>query len=138
MSPDRTTVERCDRKRTDRVGVTSPICPPAQADTSHFFAGVTTCPAARRQKLSDDGRLDVRAMIAVENAPCDESWIDLCGREGIALAWPEVLTQAIGLQVPAAHLTTVSSGFRIAAGVFMRPAGIEPATSRSGGARSIP
>ena len=48
-----------------------------------------------RQKLSGDGA-DARAMIAVENAPFDESWIDLCGREGIALVWPEVLAQALG------------------------------------------
>ena len=47
-----------------------------------------------RQKLSGDGH-DVRAMIATENAPFDESWIDLCGREGIALVWPEVMRQAL-------------------------------------------
>jgi hypothetical protein len=49
-----------------------------------------------RQRLSDNGRLDVRTMIAIENAPFDESWIDLCGREGIALVWPEVMAQALG------------------------------------------
>lgn len=48
-----------------------------------------------RQKLSVEGT-DARAMIAVENAPFDESWIDLCGREGIALVWPEVMPQALG------------------------------------------
>ena len=48
-----------------------------------------------RQKLSGGGA-DVRAMVAVENAPYDESWIDLCGREGIALVWPEVMAQALG------------------------------------------
>ena len=48
-----------------------------------------------RQRLATDGR-DVRAMIAVENVPFDESWIDLCGREGIALVWPEVMTLALG------------------------------------------
>jgi hypothetical protein len=26
-------------------------------------------------------------MIAVERIPADESWIDLCGHEGIALVW---------------------------------------------------
>ena len=48
-----------------------------------------------RQKLSGEGS-DSRAMIAVENALFDESWIDLCGREGIALVWPEVMAQALG------------------------------------------
>jgi len=48
-----------------------------------------------RQKLGVD-RTDVRAMVAVENAPYDESWIDLCGREGIALVWPEVMALALG------------------------------------------
>jgi hypothetical protein len=38
-------------------------------------------------------------MIAVENAPFDESWIDLCGREGIALVWPEVMSQALSRPV---------------------------------------
>jgi hypothetical protein len=47
-----------------------------------------------RQLLSEAGR-EARAMIAIENAPFDESWIDLCGREGIALVWPEVMAQAI-------------------------------------------
>ncbi|WP_147281273.1 hypothetical protein [Gaiella occulta] len=47
-----------------------------------------------RERLSTDGAI-VRAMIAVENAPFDESWIDLCGREGIALVWPEVMAQAL-------------------------------------------
>jgi hypothetical protein len=47
-----------------------------------------------RQKLSKEGR-DTRAMIATENAPFDESWIDLCGREGVALVWPEVMRQAL-------------------------------------------
>jgi hypothetical protein len=35
-------------------------------------------------------------MIAIENAPFDESWIDLCGREDIALVWPEVMALALG------------------------------------------
>jgi hypothetical protein len=48
-----------------------------------------------RQKLSEEGR-PARAMIATENAPLDESWIDLCGLEGIALVWPEVMAQALG------------------------------------------
>ncbi len=48
-----------------------------------------------RQQLSEGGR-EARAMIAVENAPFDESWIDLCGKEGIALVWPEVMAQALG------------------------------------------
>ena len=49
-----------------------------------------------RQKLSG-GEGSVRAMIDGENAPNDESWIDLCGREGIALVWPEVIGQALGV-----------------------------------------
>jgi len=44
---------------------------------------------AMRASLIDG--TSVRAMIAVENAP-----FDLCGREGIALAWPEVMAQALG------------------------------------------
>jgi hypothetical protein len=47
-----------------------------------------------RQQLSEKGRA-VRALVAVENAPSDESWIDLCGTEGIALVWPEVMAQAL-------------------------------------------
>jgi hypothetical protein len=27
--------------------------------------------------------------------PFDESWIDLCAHEGIALVWPEVMSQAL-------------------------------------------
>jgi hypothetical protein len=34
--------------------------------------------------------------VTVEYAPFDESWIELCGREGIALVWPEVMGQALG------------------------------------------
>lgn len=48
-----------------------------------------------RDRLATEGA-SVRAMIAVENAPFDETWIDLCGREGIALVWPEVMAQALG------------------------------------------
>jgi hypothetical protein len=48
-----------------------------------------------RQLLAEPDR-NVRAMIAIENAPFDESWIDLCGREGIALVWPEVMARALG------------------------------------------
>jgi hypothetical protein len=47
-----------------------------------------------RQQLAEGGRA-VCAVIAIEQMP-DESWIDLCGREGVALVWPEVMTQAIG------------------------------------------
>ena len=39
-----------------------------------------------RQLLEEDGRT-VRAMIAVEVEPSDPTWLDLCGREGIALVW---------------------------------------------------
>jgi hypothetical protein len=41
-------------------------------------------------------RRPLRAMIAVEQMPKDESWIDLCSREGVAVVWPEVMAQAIG------------------------------------------
>jgi hypothetical protein len=50
-----------------------------------------------RQQLSEDGR-EVRTMIAVENAPFDESFIELCGKEGIALVWPEVMVLALGTE----------------------------------------
>jgi hypothetical protein len=47
-----------------------------------------------RQQLARDGR-QARALIAMETAPHDESWIELCGQEGIALVWPEVMAQAL-------------------------------------------
>ncbi|MGD0272511.1 MAG: hypothetical protein ABSB96_02100 [Gaiellaceae bacterium] len=50
-----------------------------------------------RQLLSEEGH-EARALIAIENAPFDESWIDLCGHEGIALVWPEVMAHALGGQ----------------------------------------
>ena len=36
-------------------------------------------------------------MVAIENAPADQTWIDLCGREGIALVWPEVMARSFVL-----------------------------------------
>ena len=49
-----------------------------------------------RQLLEADGRT-VRAMIAAEVEPSDQSWADLCAREGIVLVWgPENLTVSEG------------------------------------------
>jgi hypothetical protein len=48
-----------------------------------------------RQHLSGGGR-EVRALIAVERRPHDESWVALCGQETIALVWPDVMAEAVG------------------------------------------
>jgi hypothetical protein len=39
------------------------------------------------QLMEEEGRT-VRPMIATEVKPSDGSWLELCAREGIALAWP--------------------------------------------------
>jgi hypothetical protein len=47
-----------------------------------------------RQQLGRAGG-EVRVLIAIERFPYGESWIELCGDEGIALVWPEVMA-AVG------------------------------------------
>lgn len=42
----------------------------------------------RYRQLLADGERDVRAIIAVERAPGDPSWQQLCYQEGITLLWP--------------------------------------------------
>ena len=46
-----------------------------------------------RQQLARGGQ-EVRALIAVEYQPEDDSWIELCADEGIELCWPETFAEA--------------------------------------------
>jgi hypothetical protein len=41
----------------------------------------------------DGGAKPVRAVIATEIQPADDGWVDLCGKEGVALVWPAALTE---------------------------------------------
>lgn len=43
-----------------------------------------------RQRLGALGFEPVRAVVAVENSPSDQTWIRDCEREGILLIWPDV------------------------------------------------
>ena len=40
------------------------------------------------QQLEADDRT-IRAVIAVERAPADLSWVELCADKGVVLTWPE-------------------------------------------------
>jgi len=44
-----------------------------------------------RHQLAADEDRRVQAVIALERHPYDETWLDLCNRQGIILAWPEVM-----------------------------------------------
>ncbi len=47
-----------------------------------------------RQLLAGSGR-PVVGMIAVERAPADARWSELCEQAGVLLAWPEVVREQL-------------------------------------------
>jgi hypothetical protein len=49
----------------------------------------------RYRQLIESPRHPVRPIIAIENAPYDDTWIDLCAKEEIVLVWPEVFEMAL-------------------------------------------
>ena len=47
-----------------------------------------------RHQLARDGR-EVRAVIAVEREPHDQSWLELCEEQNIALVWPDTVKRRL-------------------------------------------
>jgi hypothetical protein len=49
----------------------------------------------RYQQLLDGGARLVKAMIAVEQCPADDRWLDLCAQKNVVLVWNGMFRQAL-------------------------------------------